>query len=158
MNINPYERLWIGITIAAIIVMLIAIVIAGFGLGIQLPGASGTIDPSKLAKTAPFDKPGQYQISDGKYQVIMIAYAWGYTPNEIRVPTGSQIKFKITSRDITHGFLLEGTNINLMILPGQIAEEQVTFTQPGTYLFLCHEYCGVGHQGMFGKIIVEDPQ
>jgi cytochrome c oxidase subunit 2 len=155
MEIHRYEKIWIGITIAAIILMLAAISLASFGLGLQLPGDAGAVDPAKLAQTPPFDKPGVYQITEGKYQVVMVAFAWAYNPNEIKVPAGSQVTFKITSRDITHGIYIEKTNINLMILPGQISEATVTFKDPGEYLFLCHEYCGVGHQAMAGKVIVE---
>jgi cytochrome c oxidase subunit 2 len=31
----------------------------------------------------------------------------------------------------------------------------VTFDKPGEYLFICHEYCGLAHQTMAGKVIVE---
>ena len=155
MEIHPYERLWISITVASIVVMLIAIVLAGFGLGFQLPGDAGQVDPRKLAQEPPFDKPGTYEVSPGKYQVVMVAFAWGYQPNQVKIPVGSQVTFKITSRDVTHGFYLEGTNINLMILPGQIAEAKVTFSQPREHIYICHEYCGVGHQAMAGKVVVE---
>lgn len=154
MEVNPYERLWIGITLAAVVLMLAATALAGFGLGVQLPGNSGQIDPRRLAQEAPFNQPGVYEVSPGKYQVIMVAQTWAFIPNEIKVPVGSEVTFKITSRDITHGMLLEGTNINIMILPGQVAEVRHTFKTPGTFNYVCHEYCGVGHQAMAGKIIV----
>ncbi|NPV78101.1 MAG: cytochrome C oxidase subunit II [Anaerolineae bacterium] len=155
MEVNPYEKVWMGITITAIILMLIATVMAGFGLGVQLPGASQTVDPKKLSSEPPFNQPGVYEVAPGKYQVIMIAYTWAFNPNEVRIPAGSEVTFKITSRDVTHGMLLEGTNLNIMIIPGQISEITRRFDQPGTYLFVCHEYCGVGHQAMAGKVIVE---
>jgi cytochrome c oxidase subunit 2 len=154
MEINPYERLWIGITVCAILFMLAAITLASFGLGASLPGASGSVDPRILIKEPPFNTPGLYQLSTGKYQAIIIASAWAFNPNKLQVPAGSEITFKVTSRDVTHGLLIEGTNINLMILPGQVAEATHKFEKPGTYLFVCHEYCGTGHQTMSGKIIV----
>jgi len=157
MEINPYERLWITISVAAIVVMLIAISLAAFGLGFTLTGEAGTVDPRLLAQTPPFDKPGVYEIAPGKYQAVIVAFAWGFNPKEIKVPAGAEVTFKVTSRDITHGMLIEGTNVNVMILPGQITEKTVTFTTPGTHLFVCHEYCGVGHQAMAGQVIVEAP-
>jgi cytochrome c oxidase subunit II len=154
MEINPYEKIWIGITVAAVIFMLAAITLASFGLGASLPGATGSVDPRILIEQPPFNTPGLYQLSSGKYQAIIIASAWNFKPNTMKVPVGSEITFKVTSRDVTHGLLIEGTNINLMILPGQIAEATQKFNTPGTYLFVCHEYCGTGHQTMSGKIIV----
>lgn len=155
MHINPYERLWITITIAAVLLMLIAIGLAGFGFGAQLPGAAGAVDPRKIASLPPFNEPGLYELAPGKYQVIMVANTWAFNPKEVRVPVGAEVTFKITSRDVTHGLLLEGTNINVMILPGQIAEVTYTFDQPGSFFYACHEYCGVGHQAMAGVVIVE---
>jgi cytochrome c oxidase subunit II len=154
MEINPYEKLWIGITVAAILVMLAAITLASFGLGASLPGASGSVDPRILVNEPPFNTPGLYQLTQGKYQAIILAYAWAFKPNIMTVPVGSEITFKVTSKDVTHGMMIEGTNVNLMILPGQVSVATHKFDKPGTYLFVCHEYCGVGHRTMSGKIIV----
>jgi cytochrome c oxidase subunit 2 len=85
----------------------------------------------------------------------MMTYTWAFDPKEIRVPVGSEVTFKITSRDVTHGMYVEKTNINIMIVPGQISEVTHVFDQPGTFAYVCHEYCGVGHQAMSGTIIVE---
>jgi heme/copper-type cytochrome/quinol oxidase subunit 2 len=30
-----------------------------------------------------------------------------------------------------------------------------TFDEPGEYRIVCHEYCGVSHQAMFGTVVVE---
>jgi len=154
MEINPYERLWIGISVAAIIVMLAALTLAGFGLGVQLPGANGRVNPRDLANEPPFDKPGVYELAPGKYQVIMIARTWQFNPNKIEVPIGSEVTFKITSMDVTHGMLLDGTNVNVLIVPGQVSEVTHVFKKAGTFNFYCHEYCGTGHQAMFGQVIV----
>jgi len=154
MEINPYERLWIGISIAAIIVMLAALTLAGFGLGVQLPGAAGRVNPRDLVNEPPFDKPGVYELAPGKYQVIMIARTWQFNPNKIEVPIGSEVTFKMTSMDVTHGMLLDGTNVNVLIVPGQVSEVTHVFKKAGTFNFYCHEYCGTGHQAMFGQVIV----
>jgi cytochrome c oxidase subunit II len=61
----------------------------------------------------------------------------------------------VTSADVLHGFLIERTNINLMALPGQVSKTTARFDMPGEYRFFCHEYCGLGHQTMWGKVIVE---
>lgn len=154
MEINPYEKLWIGISVAAIIVMLVALGLAGFGLGVQLPGEAGSLDPKKLLEQPPFDQPGVYELAPGKYQVIMVARVWQFNPAKVEVPVGSEVTFKITSADVTHGILLDGTNVNVMIVPGQVAEMTHTFKKAGTYNYYCHEYCGAGHQAMFGQVIV----
>ena len=42
-----------------------------------------------------------------------------------------------------------------MLIPGQVTRTVYTFREPGEYLLLCHEYCGLGHHVMSGKVIVE---
>jgi cytochrome c oxidase subunit II len=55
---------------------------------------------------------------------------------------------------VVHGFLITGTNINLMLVPGYVSSLTVRFESPGEHLIPCHEFCGIGHEGMWGKIKV----
>ena len=157
LHMDRYERIWMIISFVSLAILLTLVTMAGSNMTMALPGVGGTIDPKLVLQTAPFDNPGVFEIEPGKYEVIMVAKAtpWSFTPNEIRVKAGSTVTFKIASTDVTHGFLLEGTNANIMILPGQISVVTVKLKEPGTYQFVCHEYCGVGHGGMFGVVIVE---
>jgi cytochrome c oxidase subunit 2 len=88
----------------------------------------------------------------------MIAGIWFFSPHEIRVPSGSTVTFIATSRDVIHGLALHDANINLMLLPGRVAKATAEFHNPGEHLFVCHEYCGIAHHTMFGKVIVEPRQ
>jgi cytochrome c oxidase subunit 2 len=56
---------------------------------------------------------------------------------------------------VLHGLHVAGTRINIMLIPGQIARAEYTFERPGEYLLICHEYCGLGHHTMGGKVVVE---
>jgi cytochrome c oxidase subunit 2 len=80
---------------------------------------------------------------------------FGYSPSEIRVPAGSTVYFKVTSKDVVNGLFIPGTSVNLMVSPGHVTELVHHFTQPGEYLILCHEYCGSGHHFMQGRLVVE---
>jgi cytochrome c oxidase subunit 2 len=42
-----------------------------------------------------------------------------------------------------------------MLVPGQVSTATHTFREAGEYVVICHEYCGIGHQTMFGKVIAE---
>jgi hypothetical protein len=75
----------------------------------------------------------------------MVASMFMFAPNEIRVPAGRRIRFRMTSADVTHGFLISGTNANAMLVPGYISQFTTVFTRPGDYLIVCHEFCGNGH-------------
>lgn len=155
MHIELYEKRWMALTGVTLAVLFLAVVGSVFGAGIRLPGIYGQVNPAQLNTTPPFDRPGLRELGPGRYEVSLIAYIWAFSPNEIRVPAGSTVTFHLSSRDVIHGFRIEGTTVNTMVIPGQISRATYTFKEPGTYLFMCHEYCGIGHQTMFGKVIVE---
>jgi cytochrome c oxidase subunit 2 len=150
-----YELAWILPSIAIPVGMLVALAVTAFGVGIHLPGNEGQVDPTKVAQTAPFDQPGVVATGPGRYEVRMVAGIWFFTPNEIRVPAGSTVTFVVTSRDIVHGLMIHQANVNVMLLPGQVARATARFDRPGEYPFVCHEYCGIAHHTMWGKVIVE---
>jgi cytochrome c oxidase subunit 2 len=150
-----YELAWILPSIAIPVGMLVALTVTAFGVGIHLPGDAGRLDPTKVATTAPFDQPGVVELGPGRYEARMVAGIWSFTPNEIRVPAGSAVTFVVTSRDIVHGLMIHKANVNVMLLPGQVARVTARFDRPGEYHMVCHEYCGIAHHTMWGKVIVE---
>ena len=153
--VHLYELAWILPSIAIPVGMLVALVVTAFGASIHLPGIEGRVNPTELATTAPFDKPGIVEIGPGRYEVRMVAEAWSFTPSEIRVPAGSRVTFVATSEDVVHGLFIPRANVNVMLLPGQVARVTARFDRPGEYLLVCHEYCGIAHHTMAGKVIVE---
>lgn len=152
-----YELAWILPSIAIPVAMLVALVVFAFGADVHLPGDAGRVDPTKILTTAPFDQPGVVEVGPGRYEVRMVAGIWLFTPNVIRVPAGSTVTFVATSRDVVHGLFIPRSTINVMILPGQVARATTRFDRPGTYPFFCHEYCGIAHHTMGGKVIVIPP-
>jgi cytochrome c oxidase subunit 2 len=91
------------------------------------------------------------QLAPGLYEVRMTAQIWAFAPREVRVPAGSRVHFTATSKDVVHGLFIPGADVNVMLLPGQIAHVDT----PGEYPIICHEYCGIAHHTMAGTIIVE---
>ena len=150
-----FEVAWILPSVAIPISTLVAIILTAFAVGIRVPGVAGRIDPQAVSQTAPFDEPGVRELAPGRYEVTVVAQVFQFTPNEITVPAGSRVTFELTSRDVVHGFKIDDTPINVMVVPGQISKVTTTFYEPGEYLIVCHEYCGAGHHAMFGKVIVE---
>jgi cytochrome c oxidase subunit 2 len=155
MKVDLYERMFLALTVAMLVIFIGALGASVLAVGIHVPGHVGRQNPTTLFQTAPFNEPGLKQLGPGNYQVIMQARTWAFVPNEVRVPAGSKVTFTIASHDVVHGFNIERTNANLMLVPGQVATVTVTFRQAGEYLIICHEYCGVGHHQMFGKVIVQ---
>lgn len=154
VHIDPFERAWMIVSVITLTGFFIAITIAGFAGGIQVPSPEQRVDPNTVAESGPFAEPGLREISPGKYEAYMRVEAWVFIPNRIEIPAGSEITFYITSVDVLHGFKLEGTNANVMVIPGQVSTVTATFDEPGDYTYVCHEYCGAGHAAMFGTVTV----
>ena len=88
--------------------------------------------------------------------VRVIAEQYSFVPACIVVPAETQVVFRVTSPDVVHGFLIAGTNVNSMVVPGFVAEVRTRFDRPGEHLMPCHEYCSVGHEGMWARVKVVD--
>lgn len=116
---------------------------------------------TNVADCLPFDKaytePKINKIDDRTYQVFAVAQMWTFQPSEINVPVGSEVDFYVTSKDVVHGFNIAQKNVNMMAVYGNITKTTVKFNEPGIYEILCHEYCGVAHQNMKARVIVNYP-
>ena len=160
MHIDRSERIFIYVSIGLLVVFALAIGISGFAYGIQVPRPEERVDPRTVATpgVSRFGDPVEERVRElapGKYEAYILSQTWVFLPAEIRIPAGSEMTFYLTSKDVQHGFKIAGTNINMMVLPGEVSKLTATFNEPGTYNFICHEYCGAGHHTMFGRLIVE---
>lgn len=162
MHIHRFERLWIGLSLL-LIVSFIGIVMFGFvALDLKVPGSErggGTIDAMSLSET-PFGNPGIRKVGEDRYEVYLVARQFLFMPGSgqpLEVPANRRITFKVTSPDVLHGFQVAGTNINSMVIPGQVATFTTVFPEPGEYGVLCNEYCGAAHHTMEGLIEVVPP-
>ena len=141
-------------------IFALAIAVSSSAYGIQVPAPYEQVNPNTVATPgkspwgAPVDERVR-ELAPGVYEAYILAQTWVFQPNEVRIPAGSEITFYVTSKDVQHGFVIERTNLNMMVLPGQVSKATMTFNEPGEYNFICHEYCGVGHQTMYGRLIVE---
>jgi cytochrome c oxidase subunit 2 len=155
MKAHNWEKAFLAASIVVLAGCMGALTWVTFGQHIHLLGAAGRIDPRNLTTTPPFDQPGLHELSPGRYEAVIIGRVWSFDPPELRVPVGAQITFIATSADVIHGFQVEGTRLNMMLIPGQISRSTYTFEEPGEHLLICHEYCGIGHHTMSGRIIAE---
>lgn len=150
-----YELAWILPSFAIPVGMLVALVVTAFGAGVHLPSDHGRVDVRTVTQTGPFAEPGVREVAPGRYEVTLVGGIWTFAPNEIRVPAGSTIDFIATSKDVVHGLFIPRAHVNTMLLPGQISRVRARFDKPGEYPIICHEYCGIAHHTMGGRVIVE---
>ncbi|HUY40896.1 MAG TPA: cytochrome c oxidase subunit II [Candidatus Dormibacteraeota bacterium] len=154
MHVHRYERAWMIFGVAMLVVFLVLLAVAAISNDVVPPSGMQQIDPRAVARTPPFDKPGLRRLPDGSYEAYYVARVFSFDPSVLTIPVGAKVTFYVTSTDVVHGFFVPGTDINMMVIPGWVNTETHVFRRPGEYLLICHEYCGIGHQNMFGKIEV----
>jgi len=155
VNPKQMEKVFLTLSAAMLVVFLLALFYSAYGMGMHLPGREEPINPTQVRETPPFDEPGLREIEPGKYEAVFLGMAWAFQPREITVPAGAEVTFIATATDVIHGFHIEGTRVNFMLIPGQVGRQTYTFREPGEHLIICHEYCGAGHHLMYARVIVE---
>ena len=156
MKMHKYEEIWLILSVAVIIIAIGITGYQAFALGMGPPSHKETIDPAHVDSTAPFDKPGVYEVGENQYEVVMTLEAFQFVPNEITVPQGAEVTFIMTSKDVVHGVNVPHTNLNTMVMPGHIQEITQTFHESEEFIMICNEYCGTGHNMMSATITVEE--
>lgn len=156
MHVNVYEKFWMWGAAGIIALFLGATMFATLTQGRTPPSHVETIDPTSAWNDARFANRGVTVGADGSVTVTIMAFMFAFMPNEIRVPVGRPVTFRVTSPDVTHAFQIVGTNVNTMVVPGYVSQLTTTFDTPGEYLAVCNEYCGLGHHTMAARIVVEE--
>jgi len=158
VKVHSLEKIYLALCAVLVALGVVAIGVSVFSDGIHLIGPVGTVDAREVVKQAPFDQPGLKEVAPGKYEFTMLGQMWQWNPikqqEPVNLPLGAEVTFRITSSDVIHGIMIRNTDINAMVIPGQVTEFTYTFDKPGEYLVLCHEYCGAFHHEMWGKLVV----
>ncbi|AAL63427.1 cytochrome c oxidase subunit II [Pyrobaculum aerophilum] len=152
MPFHGEEKIWVGVVAAMTIIFLGALAYAAWVIGLQVPGGDvQLVDPQKALTEL---RPGVREIAPGRYEVTVVGRMWQWFPRNITLVDPVEVKFRLTALDVIHGFQIVGTNVNVMVFPGYVAE--ITWKVPpdakGTYLVICNEYCGLGHHEMYGFV------
>lgn len=155
MHVDLYEKVWMWLSGVLIVAFVGAIAYTAVFQAVHPPSHVETIDPTTVRTDPRFNAPGVTATADGGTQVIVVSQMFAFVPGEIRVTAGTPVTFRTTSADVIHGFQIVGTNGNAMVIPGYVSQFTITFDDPGEYLIVCNEYCGLGHHIMQGTLIVE---
>ena len=152
------ERRWAAVAVAVLALLVVIATFAALYHGAMPQSRVETADPRTLHLAGEFIESnlGSALEPDGSVTVRAIGQQYSFTPSCIVVPTDTPVRFRATSADVVHGFLIDGTNINLMLVPGYVSSLGARFDAPGERLMPCHEFCSVGHEGMWGRVKIVD--
>jgi len=89
------------------------------------------------------DHPG----SDDELEAVELA-------NEIRLPVGEPVEFRLTSDDVIHAFWIPSLGGKVDMFPGRQTRLTLHPTKTGTFRGACAEYCGDSHALMNFDVIV----
>jgi len=172
MAIHPLERRWFAVSVILLVLMGILLVYTAYATRIHPPSNVEPIDSTRLHLTPEFaeDKLGVERAKDGTVVVHLVMARYGVHPQEITVPADTPLVIRAASPDVLHGLHVAGTNIATQIVPGYVSEVHTTIRfdrvaaigtkNPDgsvTVPLFCNEYCGLGHQSMWGRVRVTKP-
>jgi heme/copper-type cytochrome/quinol oxidase subunit 2 len=102
--------------------------------------------------------------------VTITAHKYAYDPPVLKVNKGDRIHISLAASDVTHGFFLEGYDVDAQIPPGdfnfrlrhpsqsheyaQTDEVVVVANRTGKFRYRCSNTCGYMHPFMQGELIV----
>lgn len=88
-------------------------------------------------------------------EIKVTAKKYSFSPNPIRLKLNEQVRLRITSDDVPHGFAILELGIDQALEPGKESVVNLQPTKKGTFTVMCSIACGSGHADMRGSIIVE---
>ena len=112
-----------------------------------LVAACGVKNPRLVSATAA-DRPADVTLA-------MSAHKFEFDPPEIRVKQGQVVELRLVSTDGKHGFELKPFGIQADLSKDQPITVRFMANQAGEFEFRCIVFCGLGHHGMKGKLVVE---
>lgn len=105
-----------------------------------------------------------------EHRITISARQYAYEPPRLHVTEGDTVRLRLVSKDVIHGFYLEGHDINAEIRPQQktftvshpesgrptevVEELTLVAARRGKFRYRCSHTCGTLHPFMTGELIV----
>jgi len=78
-----------------------------------------------------------------------------FEPDLLEVEQGDRVVLKLRSADVTHGIAIKAFKVEKLIPKGgEPVSVEFVADKAGRFRFDCSEYCGAGHKGMKGLLVV----
>lgn len=128
------------------------------GLFLLVGGAAGFFSAA-LGRAAPQERT-----------LTITAHKYAYDPPVLRVNRGDRLHIRLVAKDVTHGFYLEGYDLDAKARPDnptfwvrrpstgedyqEVEEISFVADRPGKFHYRCSLTCGYMHPFMQGELIV----
>ena len=77
------------------------------------------------------------------------------TTNELHIPVGRPVAFRLTSADVIHSFWVPALGGKMDLLPDGVNTLVLQADEPGEHLSQCAEFCGLEHANMRLTVVAE---
>ncbi len=115
--------------------------------------------------------PGYFgQASPQERTLTITAHKYAYDPSILRVNRGDRVRIRLIAQDVTHGFYLEGYDLDAKVRPEnptfwarrpsegeayqEVSEINFIANRAGKFRYRCSLTCGYMHPFMQGELIV----
>lgn len=167
--VNRRETIWLGL--AGIWSLAIFGWMSGFTrFGDQNPvGDTFEVDSDEFRETVREYRNEADRIEiDGRDVIVppgdsvyIVGQRFNWDGLPVALEAGKEYDIHLGAYDVQHGFSVRpeeslSQQINLQVLPGHEWVIPMTFEDPDTYHVICNEFCGVGHNQMYGAFYVRE--
>lgn len=128
-------KIWKALVLGAIT----ALFLTGCGASQQFAAIPGSVDTTNVPRQT----------------IEMTAEHFHFTPEVVTVKQGTLVTINVKAIDGTHGFNLGAFGIDERIEENETKTVVFYAGEKGEYGFKCSHFCGIGHLGMNGKIVVQ---
>jgi cytochrome c oxidase subunit 2 len=151
MAVGPDEGgvklLWVGVTLSALAMLATVVWTVSVLAAIVNPPTKPTVQIRITARQWWWQV--DYLAPDARNMFA--------TANEIHIPTGTPVLFKLVGGDVIHSFWVPALSGKTDLIPGQTNELWLEADKPGTYRGQCTEYCGLEHAKMAFVVVAQTP-
>jgi cytochrome c oxidase subunit II len=174
---------WLLVTIAGLITLLVASLIAGFSVHYRRGSAARRdVVPERVGRDmeigwtvatlflflfifwwAASNQLSALNVPANASDIHVVAKQWMWRVqhpsgareiNEIHVPENVPIRLAMTSEDVIHDLFVPALRLKQDVLPNRYTYLWFTATRPGIFHLTCAEYCGTDHSVMAGRLVV----
>jgi|TARA_Y100000310_G_scaffold91480_1_gene88840 cytochrome c oxidase subunit 2 len=118
---------------------------------VETDDSSTTTDSTTGSNTNQDDS----QTTQETKEFTMTAKKWDFSPSTITVNEGDKVILNVESIDVTHGIAIPDFGVSESLSPGNTVKIEFTADKKGSFSFFCNVFCGSGHGGMSGTLIVQ---
>lgn len=133
---------WVGGAVGATVVLLFVLLVASVGTGRAVASLSASRAPVVKVTGHQWWWQVEYEDAVAAHRVT--------TANEIHVPVGEPVLFRLAASDVIHSFWVPSLHGKRDLIPGHDNQIWLQADRPGVYRGFCAEFCPACSHGAAG--------